>query len=57
MTPRKWYEDIWISVVFTPLCWRLRAFTEPMWQHAQLDVGPFSFNIGWPKLSTANNSI
>lgn len=49
MTPMKWYEMIWVSMVFTPFRWRLKFTWEPYWHQGGIDIGPLTIGFGWPE--------
>lgn len=51
MTPPKWYEDLYISIVFSPFSWKLKADFSGRWRSASLIIGPVAIFAGWPDLS------
>jgi hypothetical protein len=52
MTPSKWYQDLYITMVCSPFYWQWRADRDVGFRSACLAVGPFAFFVGWPDLST-----
>jgi len=51
MVPEKWYEQIYISVGFTPFKWRLNFSIEPYWGKRRAAIGPLWLTIGFPTIT------